>query len=165
MDKLKSLLRDLEAPSWSLRVLAANRLGDLGDPRAVTALEQALFADDTAVTRAAAEALFKLETPAAAETLLKAFAGDLHDADVAEEVQSVLAARPDWFVEACVEALRSHPDPHVRGAAAGALAFPLWADQALPALRRAASDQAALVRDSAARAVQWLESTSKGIGS
>lgn len=151
---VSNLIVALHADDWKTQVEAARQLGELGDIRALPALAEALYASDTAVIRASAQALLKLRQRSAVEALLQACADE--DSSVAEEVQSVLEEADSWFVTATMSTLLESADGGLRKAAAEVLAYPLQTREALPALRTAASgDPNACVRAAAEASLAW----------
>jgi HEAT repeat protein len=154
---LDDLLKQLEAPAWDARVDAVQKLSERSEPTALEALVSVLYDDDTAVVRAAAEALLRRGDESAFEPLLRALNASEPDVDVAEEIQDVLLHHPEaWFVNRCRAALEESQDDEIRAFAAEALGYPLHATEAVDLLEDALSDPSGHVRDAAADALLRL---------
>lgn len=160
---LERHLERLNSADWQDRVSAANALGQIGGPLAERALIEALHAEDGAVTRAAADALLQLKSETALLGLLRQF--HLADAGTATEIQDALLnmsnSDREWIIGECLRALQEGEDEIIRAAAAEALAFPLQAKEALPALHESADDPSNEVRQSIRWALDWLETATR----
>jgi HEAT repeat protein len=157
MRSLGDLLEQLSAPAWDARVDAVQKLSERPEANVLNALTSALYDEDTAVVRAATQALLRRGDTAAFEPLLRALNASGSDADVAEEVQDVLAHRPEpWFVRECIAAVEESDDVEIRAFAAEALGYPLRATESVETLEQALSDGSASVRDAAEEALAHL---------
>lgn len=155
-------LEQLRHADWSWRKGAATRLGELGDPRAVTHLTTALSDPKWEVARAASDALRHLLPGEKAEMLIRKT--DLQRASLAQ-------ASPDWMVRArTAQELGSSGYPEALSLLERALADNNWAvrtatatamgamrlETAVAALTRALSDSEQQVRDAAADALKLI---------
>lgn len=156
---LAQRLEQLKSPAWEARVEAVQNLRDRSESSALEGLISVLYDENTAVVEIAAEALLGRGDEAAFEPLLRALNAAEPDIDVAEEVQSVLAHNPEWFVQRCIAALSESDDDELRAFAAEALATHSHATNAIDALEQALSDPSADVREAAADSLLRLRAS------
>jgi HEAT repeat protein len=143
---LAGLVRLLERGDPSVRHLAAEALGDLGDPAALPALLTALAGpDEEGVRWRAAEGLARLGEPAVAG--LAALAED-GDPDVRWKAIVALGDIGDHRAAPTLRGRLADPDRFVRGRAVSALAR--LGAQCLPLMLEALTDSEPRVRQGAA---------------
>ena len=145
-----------------VRAAAAQALGSLGDPAALSELAEAAAGDDDPAVRAAAvEALAELDDPAALAHLAEAIAGDPDPAVRAAAAEALGELDDPAALAQIAEAMASDSSASVRAAAAGALgsagdpaALSTLAEAAVadndPTVRAAALEALADLDDSAA---------------
>ena len=153
-DALKSLLREARQ-LWrhkdaEVRKAAAEALRNIGSPKAIPALIEALKDKDAEMRKAAAEALGLIGSPEAVPALIEALQDK--DAEVREDAAEALGkiGSPE-AVPALIEALKDK-DVWVRKAAARALGE-IGSTEAVPALIEALRDEKWFVRETAAEAL------------
>jgi HEAT repeat protein/beta-lactamase regulating signal transducer with metallopeptidase domain len=154
-----ALIETLGDANASVRIAAANSLGQLGDPRAIAALAKALREDtDARVREAAAYALGQIDDPRAVPHLLAALKTE-RAPNVREKIVSALHEIDDPSAVAGVIAVLKDPSVAVRRAAVHALGE--FEDaSAVSALLDMVKDEDAEVRKYTAEALGSLESPS-----
>lgn len=166
MRTVPDLLQQLRSPAWDARVDAIKKLSARSEPSVLEALTSSLYDSDTAVVRAATEALLTRGEEASFEPLLRALNACEPDVDVAEEVQDVLSHRQEpWFVDKCITTLESSPNAEMRAFAAEALGYPLHATRAVDALERAVNDESPAVRSAARESLLRIRGSGTGSSS
>jgi HEAT repeat protein len=141
------LLARLTHPDWRARQRAAIALGERSDIDATAELVHALRDQDTAVVRAAAEALLRRRDVAAVEPMLRAL--DLENGEADEVATAIEAAHAGWFVDELLDVVVNHADPHLRALAATALGYKRIDENAMAVLHAAGKDDDANVRAAA----------------
>jgi HEAT repeat protein len=141
------LVARLAHPDWRARHRAAAQLGMRADIEATAELVRALHDENTAVVRAAAEALLRRRDVDAVEALLRAL--DLEDGEAEEVATAMEATQDDWFVEELLDLLVSHDDADLRALAATALSYKRIDEKATAVLHDASKDHDANVRAAA----------------
>jgi HEAT repeat protein len=141
------LVARLAHPDWRARQRAAIALGERSDIEATAELALALRDANTAVVRAAAEALLRRRDVDAVEPVLRAL--DLENGEADEVATAIEAAQDDWFVDELLDVVVGHDDPDLRALAATALGYKRIDEKAMAVLRVASGDPDAEVRAAA----------------
>jgi HEAT repeat protein/beta-lactamase regulating signal transducer with metallopeptidase domain len=151
-----ALIETLADANVSVRVAAANSLGQLGDPRAIAALAKALREDtDARVREAAAYALGQIDDTRAVPSLLAALKVE-RAANVRAKIVEALHEIDDPSALSGVVAVLKDPSVAVRRAAVHAIGE--FEDaSAVPALMDMVKDEDAEVRKYTAEALGQLE--------
>ncbi|HEY3412344.1 MAG TPA: MFS transporter [Armatimonadota bacterium] len=160
---IEPLLAALNNPGAGIRVQAVVSLGKLGDDRAAIAIIRAMEEDgghDSAFTQAAAQAIAKLGTSQAAETLLEIAEEPEHPARAAA-IQSLGELGDESMAEPLTEMLRSNEalEPQEVSALGDALAKLGDERAVVPLLQRLEAVDTVLLRREMANAVATLIGT------
>jgi HEAT repeat protein len=147
-------IRRLRADVYSVRRAAVDALGELGSPRTLEPLIQALGDEDDGIRYAAAVALGKLGDPRAVEPLVRAVGRGWSEAERRAAVQALGKLGDPRALEPLIQAL-GDKESRVRRAAAVALGM-LGDPRAVEPLIRALGDVDSDVRRTAAEALVRL---------